>query len=179
MEYLPVYFLLDTSGSMRGEPILSLQNGLQSFVSTLIRNQSTFGRVLVSVITFGDNAEMVVPLVDINSFSIPKFEIYGCTALGDALNLVAQEIDMETKVDDYRNQWRPVVFVLTDGEPTDNYNDGLYELRKRNIGNLVVCIAGQGAHVSDPWLVNLSDCVTNLDTTDSNTLLTYILNTAV
>lgn len=178
MEYLSIYFLLDNSGSMRGEPILSLQNGLQSFVSTLVRNQSTFGRVLVSVISFGDKAQMLVPLIDINSFSIPNMEIYGCTALGDALNLAAQEIDLETKVDDYRNHWRPVVFVLTDGEPTDDYRMGLYELRKRNIGNLVLCIAGQSAHAQDPWMTNISDCIATLDTTDSNTLLNYILSTA-
>ncbi len=178
MEYLSIYLLLDASGSMRGEAMLSMQNGLQSFVSTLVRNQSTFGRVLVSVITFGDTAKTRVPLTDINSFVLPELEIYGCTALGAAFNLVAQEIDLETKVDDYRNHWRPVVFVLTDGEPSDDYRAGLYELRKRNIGALVVCIAGQTVHQGDPWLSNISDAVVSLDTTDSNTLLNYILNSA-
>ncbi len=178
MEYLSIYFILDTSGSMRGEPILSLQNGLQSMISTLKRNQSMFGQVLVSVITFADNADMIVPLVNINSFNVPKIETYGCSALGEALNLVAQEIDFETKVDDYRNHWRPVVLVLTDGEPTDDYTTGLYELRKRNIGNLILCIAGQNCHVSDPWLANITDRIANLDTTDSNTLLGYIVSSA-
>lgn len=175
-ESLSIYLLLDTSGSMHGEPILSMQNGLQIFVSALQRNIRTFGKIYLSVITFGDQAEVTMPLTPIEEFSLPKFVPYGCSALGEALNLAAHEIDSNNKVDDYLNPWRPEVFIVTDGEPTDNINNGLYELRKRNIGNLVLCIAGQEFNPEAPWISRITDNVVALDTADSTTLFNYVMN---
>ena len=92
MEGLPIYILLDTSGSMYGEPIMSLQNGLQVIIAAFKRNLSTFHRVNFSLISFGDKADLLVPLTDIDEFVMPQLNCYGCTALGDAFNLAATEI---------------------------------------------------------------------------------------
>ncbi len=175
-ESLSIYLLLDTSGSMHGEPILSMQNGLQIFVSALQRNIRTFGRINLSVITFGDHAEVSVPLTPIEKFNLPNLVPYGCSALGEALMIAAHEIDANNKVDDYLNPWRPEVFIVTDGEPTDNIYNGLYELGKRNIANLVLCIAGQETNPEAPWISRITDNVVTLDTADSTTLFNYVIN---
>ena len=175
-ESLSIYLLLDTSGSMHGEPILSMQNGLQIFVSALSRNIRTFGKIYLLVITFGDHAEVALPLAPIENFSLPTLEPFGCSAMGEALMLAAHEIDANNKVDDYLNPWRPEVFIVTDGEPTDNINNGLYELGKRSIANLVLCLAGQESRTDAPWLSRITDNVVSLDTADSNALFNYVIN---
>ncbi len=179
MEGLPIYLLLDSSGSMQGEPILSLQNGVQVLTAALQRNISTFGTVNVTAISFGDTAQIVAKHVDIGEFAMPQLYPYGCTSLGDAFELAAKDIDSETSANDYRNPWRPVIYVMTDGEPSDDYLYGLGELKKRNIGGLVVCIAGQEAQEDEPWLTDISESVCTLNTANSNTLLYYALSSDI
>ena len=55
MRRLPVYLLLDVSGSMRGEPIISMKTGVQVFLSCLKRNQSARETVFVSIINSFSN----------------------------------------------------------------------------------------------------------------------------
>ena len=163
MEGLPIYILLDTSGSMYGEPIMSLQNGLQVIIAAFKRNLSTFHRVNFSLISFGDKAELLVPLTDIDEFVMPQLNCYGCTALGDAFNLAATEI-AQNALDNEK-----------DGEPTDDYTQGLLLLRKQNISSVVVCLANQEAKISDPWLADISENIVTLDTADSTVLMSYAM----
>ncbi len=177
MEGLPIYILLDTSGSMYGEPIMSLQNGLQVIIAAFKRNLSTFHRVNFSLISFGDKADLLVPLTDIDEFVMPQLNCYGCTALGDAFNLAATEI-AQNALDNEKERiqtWKPIVFVMTDGEPTDDYTQGLLLLRKQNISSVVVCLANQEAKISDPWLADISENIVTLDTADSTVLMSYAM----
>ena len=45
-----------------------------------------------------------------------------------------------------KGDWRPLVFIMTDGEPTDSITKGLEEFKKRKCGMVVACAAGQGAN---------------------------------
>lgn len=180
MEGLPIYVLLDTSGSMYGEPIQSLQNGLQVFLAAFRRNINTFGQVKVSLITFGDEAKLIQPLTDIEKITIPKFETFGCSCLGAALELTAQQIEFDNAslidLNSGKKQWPPIVYIMTDGEPVDEYAYGLLELKKKYISSVVVCIAGQEAKESDPWIANISENIVTLDTADGGQLLSFALD---
>ena len=93
MRRLPVYLLLDTSGSMMGEPIEAVKNGVQVMVSSLRQNPQAIETAFISIITFDSSARQVVPLTDLSSFQIPDIHATGTTALGDALSLVSRCID--------------------------------------------------------------------------------------
>ena len=127
----------------------------------------------MSIITFNSSAQQVAPLTELAAFQQPAIDAGGCTALGGALNLLSQKIDTEvTKTTtEVKGDWRPLVFIMTDGAPTDNLSQGLAEFKKRKCGMVVACAAGQGA--STNTLKQITDNVVQLDTADSATIKAF------
>ena len=93
MRRLPVYLLLDTSGSMSGEPIEAVKNGVQVMISSLRQNPQAIETAFLSVITFDSSARQIIPLTDLSSFQMLDIQATGTTALGDALKVVSNCID--------------------------------------------------------------------------------------
>lgn len=173
MRRLPVYILLDTSGSMMGEPIEAVKNGLQILVSTLRSDPYALETAYLSVITFSNTARQEVPLTELSSFNEPALQAMGGTALGGALSLLAERADAEvTKTTaSQKGDWKPLVFIMTDGEPTDNLQAGINEFKKRKWGIVVACAAGQGANTQN--LTKITENVVQLDTADSATIKAF------
>ena len=71
MRRLPVYILIDTSGSMRGEPIEAVKVGLDSMVSSLRTDPYALETVNISIITFDKDVKQLIPLTPIDSLQIP------------------------------------------------------------------------------------------------------------
>ena len=173
MRRLPVYLLLDTSGSMFGEPIEAVKNGVQVLVSTLRQDPYALETAYLSIITFDSTARQVTPLTELSAFQQPKIEASGCTVLGEALSLLSQRADQEvTKTTpEQKGDWKPLVFIMTDGEPTDDLNKGLADFKKRKWGMVVACAAGSGANTDT--LKKITECVVSLDTADSATIKAF------
>ena len=173
MRRLPVYLLLDTSGSMFGEPIEAVRNGVQVLVSTLRSDPYALETAYLSIITFNSTAQQVSPLTELAAFQAPSIDANGCTALGEALALLAKCVDNEvTKTTaEVKGDWKPLVFIMTDGVPTDNLSKGLAEFKKRKFGTVVACAAGAGADTST--LKQITENVVSLDTADSATIKSF------
>ena len=164
MRKLPIYLLLDTSGSMHGEPIEAVKNGVDMLVSTLLSDPYALETAYLSVITFDSAAQQLVPLTELPKFQAPQLQAAGCTALGGALALLAQRIDTEvtTTTAEQKGDWRPLVFIMTDGKPTDDLQFGLEQFRQRKTGMVVACAAGQ-----------ITPNVVQLATADSSTIKAF------
>lgn len=173
MRRLPVYLLLDTSGSMSGEPIEAVKNGVQILVSTLRQDPYALETAFLSVITFDSSAKQVVPLSELASFQSPNIAATGTTALGEALGLLADRIDAEVgkTTADVKGDWKPLIFIMTDGVPTDDWQKGLNRLKQVRTGVIVACAAGQGADTS--ILKQITEVVVQLDTADSSTIKAF------
>lgn len=173
MRRLPVYLLLDCSGSMYGEPIEAVKNGVQVLVSTLRQDPYALETAYLSIITFDSSAQQVSPLTELSAFQQPNIQASGCTALGEALALLAQKADQEvTKTTiEQKGDWKPLVFIMTDGEPTDDLNKGLAEFKKCKWGMVVACAAGASANTDT--LKKITECVVSLDTADSATIKAF------
>lgn len=81
MRRLPVYLLLDISGSMHGEPIEAVRSGLSLLVTELRKNPYALETAYLSVITFGSDAKQIVPLTEFPAFQQPILEAKGLTAM--------------------------------------------------------------------------------------------------
>ena len=122
---LPVYLLIDCSESMVGEALDAVQAGIQSLVDELSGDPTAIETVWISVITFSSRATQLVPLTDILQFQPPALNVGPGTCLGSALDLLGQCIQREVKLStsERKADWKPIVFLLTDGAPTDRWNE--------------------------------------------------------
>ena len=94
---LPVYLILDCSGSMSGEPIEAVRQGLKALLSDLRSDPQAIETAYLSVITFASNAQQVCPLTELMAFKEPDLVASGTTALGEALKILEQAIDREVQ----------------------------------------------------------------------------------
>lgn len=173
MRRLPVYLLLDTSGSMHGEPIEAVKNGVQTLLTTLKQDPYALETASVSVITFDSSARQAVPLTDLLSFKLPDLTASGTTALGEALSLTAECISREVQktTAETKGDWRPLVFIMTDGSPTDDWRKGVGEFKAARTGVVVACAAGHAAETK--VLQEITEIVLQLDTADSTTIKAF------
>jgi uncharacterized protein YegL len=152
---LPVYLVLDLSESMLDEGIDALQKGLAALMMDLHGDAQALETAWVSVITFADRAEQVVPLTELARVRIPPLRCRPGTALGGALALLAECIrrEVRTQSAEVKGDWKPLVFLLTDGMPTDEWEAPAARLRAmagRHPANLVAVGCGEEA---DPYVL--------------------------
>ena len=115
----PCVLLLDTSGSMRGEPVEALTKGLAHFKDDLIKDPLAARRVEIAVVTFDSEVKVVTDFVTVDQFNPPELAAQGQTFMGSAIHKALDLI--QARKAKYRASgiayYRPWVFMITDGEP--------------------------------------------------------------
>ena len=127
----PCVLLLDVSGSMTDRPLDELNAGLTLFKDELAADSLAMKRVEIGIVTFGPvNVEM--PFTTAAAFFPPTLQAQGDTPMGaailEALNMVRD------RKQDYRSNgisyYRPWVFLITDGGPTDAWKAAAEAVRE-------------------------------------------------
>lgn len=167
---LPVYLVLDCSGSMSGEPVEAVQMALQTLVSDLLDDSQAIETIWLSVIIFNNKAEQIVPLTEIDSFQPPSLSAGGTTSLGEAINLLLKCLDNDTRAssENSKGDYEPLVFLMTDGMPTDNWENAAEKLKQRRLGNIIGCAAGPEAE--EDILKRIANSVIRLQDVSPGTL---------
>jgi uncharacterized protein YegL len=178
---LPIYLLLDTSGSMMGEPLAAVEVGLKAMQSALRKDPHALEQAYVSVIIFGgDSASQLFPLTEVAKFQPPSLAANGGTPMGRGLSEVVKCANKEIvkRTSEQQGDWKPLVFILTDGMPTDDdgskptaFDRGLDEFKGIKWGNVIACAAGPSA--DDTALKRITENVVRMDTIDTNTIAAY------
>ncbi|MDR0982442.1 MAG: VWA domain-containing protein [Culturomica sp.] len=125
MRRLPIYFLIDVSESMVGDPIDRVQDGMATIIKELRTDPYALETVWVSVIAFAGQPKTLAPLQEIISFYPPKFPIGSGTSLCMGLGHLMYELRKNFTPTTYeqKGDWKPIVFLFTDGVPTDSPSD--------------------------------------------------------
>lgn len=117
----PVILLLDTSRSMAGAPIDQLNAGITGLIDDLRADPLAALRVDIAVVAFGGQPQVVQPFACVEDIAVPHLAAAGQTPMGAAMAIAAEAIDRRKQL--YRRHgipyYRPWVFLLTDGTPTD------------------------------------------------------------
>lgn len=170
---LPVYILIDTSGSMKGEPIESVKVGLTDMVASLRQDPYALETVCISIITYDKEVKQILPLTELENLQLPDITVpeSGPTLMGAALELLCLRYDAEVNkgTKEQKGDWMPLLFILTDGKPSDlmAYENAISKVRNHLFTSIVACAAGPKSQ-TEP-LKRLTENVYKLDTMDSNT----------
>ncbi len=150
---LPVYIMVDTSASMTGAPIAAVNEGLKIFERVIRDDPQCRENVHASVIRFASDASQVSPLTEAGQFAAPTLATGGGTALSRGLAELRAAIarELKPKSGDYPGDYRPLVFLLTDGEPNpgDDWEGALKQLHEqkgRRPSTFVAIGAGSSAN---------------------------------
>lgn len=164
---LPVCFCLDVSGSMSGNPINELNDGLQSFFSSIRENDETRSAADICIVTFGGSVDIFLPFGKITkSQTIPRISATtSLTPIGEGI-LTALEL-LNVRKTGYKElgikYYQPWLVVITDGAPQGENSmenmekaiQAVTELESKD--RLVVFNIGVGNNVDFSLLKRLSD----------------------
>ena len=120
--HLACVLLLDTSGSMGGPPIDSLNRALQDFKDKVSMDEMAQKRVDIAIVEFNSNARVVQDFTPISQMTPVTLAATGTTAMGAGINMA---IDMVKDRNRFYNSlgtpvFKPWIFMITDGAPTDD-----------------------------------------------------------
>lgn len=123
---LACVLLLDVSASMTrklpgGRPIDMLNEGLKLYEQEIKKDLRTSATVEVAIVTFDSQVHVVQDFVGAYDFAAPALTAGNSTAMGAGLSRALELVRERKQVykDHHINYYRPMVFLITDGEPTD------------------------------------------------------------
>ena len=127
---LPYYFLVDAGASASKDNEEACRNLIMSIVCAMRANPFHLESAHLTVIKFGAETKVVIPLIDLCSFTPgpPIFEP-GC-GLGYGLSLLAETVlaDLAITTQEVRGDFRPIIVLLLMSEPSDDFVMGLKAL---------------------------------------------------
>lgn len=162
---------------MRGEPIQALNNALSGMINTLRSDAQALDSLWISIITYDREVNEIVPLTELVSFKLPEITCpqSGPTMTGAGLEYIIKQVkkDVIKGSPTQKGDWKPLLFVFTDGSPSDKalYREKIVEIKNLNFGAVVGCAAGPKA--DEVILKELTDNVVHLDSADSQTLKSF------
>ena len=132
-----LFFIIDTSGSMRGAKIGQVNAAIEGILPKIkeISKENADAEIKVCVLNFATKAKWVTAApvsVEDEAYRWEYVEAGGTTALGDACRELNEALSTKTFMKEVSGSYAPVLFLMSDGEPTDDYRSGIEVLKHNN-----------------------------------------------
>lgn len=128
-----MFFLIDTSGSMEGRSIAAVNDAMREVLPDIqdISNNNADAKIKLAVMSFssGTNWETTEPQ-DLDSYRWKDLEAGGVTDMGAAFRELNSKLDRNAFLQDPAGVKMPVIILISDGEPTDDFREGLKVLQQ-------------------------------------------------
>jgi uncharacterized protein YegL len=147
---------------MDGNAIQAVNVGIRLLYDELMKDPMAIETVFISLITFDSEVKQLIPLTPITQFTPPQLKAYGATSLGGALKMLNDKLDTEIikNSPERKGDYKPLVFLMTDGRPTDTWEPAANALRNRPKQKVATIIAlGCGSGVDQNILQRTADVV--------------------
>lgn len=128
-----LFFVVDTSGSMYGEKIGALNDAIRETLPDLrdLSENNADAKIKIATLQFDSNVRWRDPSpIDSENFVWSDLEASGLTEMGDALRELKDKLSTKKFMHEAVGSFAPVIILLSDGSPTDDYESGLAEIRK-------------------------------------------------
>lgn len=123
--HMACVLLLDTSGSMVGDPINSLNKAINDFREQTSMDELAQKRVDIAIIEFNDTARVVQEFTPLSMMQPITLSATGCTAMGAGIELAIDKVKERNRF--YASMgtpcYKPWIFMITDGAPTDDISN--------------------------------------------------------
>lgn len=128
-----MFFLIDTSGSMEGRSIAAVNDAMREVLPDIqdISNNNADAKIKLAVMSFssGTNWETTEPQ-ELDSYRWKDLEAGGVTDMGAAFKELNSKLDRNAFLQDPAGVKMPVIILISDGEPTDDFREGLKVLQQ-------------------------------------------------
>lgn len=146
---VPVGLCLDISGSMDGEPIRELNEGVRQFFSEVRNDRLAKYSADICIVTFGGRVHKSVDFGAVDQQIVPQLVANGATPMGEAVNLALDTL--ESRKREYKavgvDYYQPWLVLMTDGQPTDDIGEAARHTSELvNNRKLTVFPIGIGPH---------------------------------
>jgi len=130
---LVIFFLIDTSGSMKGKKMGELNTVMEELIPEIRRVGEADTEVKVAVLTFSTEVRwMYSTPIPIEDFEWARLRASGVTSMGAAFKELSARMSRNSYLNSPSLSFAPVIFLMTDGYPSDDYREGLKELQSNS-----------------------------------------------
>jgi uncharacterized protein YegL len=129
-----LFFLIDTSGSMFGTKIGSVNNAIEEIVPDLkaMSDGNPDAQIKIAALEFSSGVKWLTESgpVPADTFRWNPVDAMGVTDMGEAFRELREKLSKTAFMQEATGSYAPVIFLMTDGEPTDDWEKPLNELRE-------------------------------------------------
>ena len=132
---MTLFFVVDASGSMDGSKMGTLNAAVEEVIPEIrkISGENADAAIKIAVLEFSSGARWITPApMDAEDFTWSFLDADGLTDLGEACKALNEKLSRKAFMSDVAGSFAPAIFLLSDGEPTDDYKPELEKLKQNN-----------------------------------------------
>ena len=129
-----IFFVIDTSESMKGKKIDDLNRVMREIIPQLAGVGGCNTELKYAVLSFSSGCKWITsePMIVEDNNNWKDLNANGITDLGMAFEELTSMLSRKKFLKSPSLSYAPVIFLMTDGYPTDNYKKGLEKLKNNN-----------------------------------------------
>lgn len=131
---MTIFYVLDTSGSMGGTPIATLNSAMEETIAALKQQAKSNGdaQLKIAVLEFNSGCKWLNPSgpEDMEDFMWEELSAGGLTDMGAALLELDSKLSRKAFLNSITGSYLPIIIFMTDGYATDDYSKALAQIRE-------------------------------------------------
>lgn len=134
---MTLFYLVDTSGSMSGSRIGTVNAAMEECIPLLkeVAQANDDAEIKVAILQFSSGCSWVTPSsgpVGLEDLIWNDLNAGGLTEFGGALLELDKKLSRNEYLKSQTGAYAPVILLLSDGGPTDNWNNALEQIKQNN-----------------------------------------------
>jgi len=140
---MSLFFIVDTSGSMDGEKIAAVNTAIREVLPEIaeISSENADAQIKVACLQFANDVQWLFRPTDVEGMTWNDLRAEGMTSMGTAFNELNAKLSRKEFLDSPTGNFAPVLFLMSDGQPTDEYHKALDSLRENRWFQVAIRVA--------------------------------------